>query len=221
MIIVQYFLYFIIYSCFGWILEVTCKSIEEKRFINRGYLIGPICSIYGFGVTTMILLIGTNTNDLLAVFLKSILVCSILEYATSYIMEKMFHARWWDYSRRKYNINGRTCLETMIPFGILGTFTIYIAHPFIKNLVNKFPNNIKVIIATIILILYIIDNIISYLSTNKIKKELKGERKDNTEYIRNKVLKSIEKNAMLYKKIKFSYPDFTFIIKEIKKKTKK
>jgi len=105
-IVSTYFLYFIIYSFMGWMMEVICKLFELKRFVNRGFLIGSICPIYGYGVLGIILLVGRNTTDLLSVFLKSILVCSILEYFTSYLMEKLFHARWWDYSRRKYNING-------------------------------------------------------------------------------------------------------------------
>ena len=118
-IVSTYFLYFIIYSFMGRMMEVICKHFELKRFVNRGFLIGSICPIYGYGVLGIILLVGRNTTDLLSVFLKSILVCSILEYLTSYFMEKMFKARWWDYSKRKYNINGRICLETMIPFGFL------------------------------------------------------------------------------------------------------
>lgn len=107
-------------------MEVICKLVEQKKFINCGFLIGPICPIYGYGVLGIVLLIGKNRMDLLSVFLKSILVCSILEYFTSYFMGKLFKARWWDYSRRKFNVNGRICLEMMIPFGILGCFVIYI-----------------------------------------------------------------------------------------------
>ena len=81
-ILCKYFLYFLIYSFIGWLIEVICKLIEFKRFVNRGFLIGPICPIYGYGVLAIILLIGNNTQDILTVFLKSILVCSILEYFT-------------------------------------------------------------------------------------------------------------------------------------------
>lgn len=115
-VVCRYFLYFIIYSFIGWLIEVVCKSIEYKRFVNRGFLIVPICPIYGYGVLFIILLIGKDTSDILGVFLKSVLICSVLEYFTSYFMEKLFKVRWWDYSKRKFNINGRICLETMIPF---------------------------------------------------------------------------------------------------------
>ena len=83
----------------GWLMEVGCKLFQLKKFVNRGFLIGPICPIYGYGVLTIVLLIGNNTSDILSVFLKAILVCSILEYFTSYFMEKLFKDRWWDYSK--------------------------------------------------------------------------------------------------------------------------
>ena len=127
-IIYKYFLYFIIYSFIGWLMEVICKLFEYKRFINRGFLIGPICPIYGFGVLFIILLIGNDRNDILSVFLKAILICSVLEYLTSYFMEKLFKARWWDYSDKKFNIAGRICLENALSFGIGALAVIYIIH---------------------------------------------------------------------------------------------
>ena len=140
----KYFLYFIIYSFIGWLMEVVLKSKDEHKFVNRGFLIGPICPIYGFGVLLIILLVGNSKSDLLAVFLKSILVCSVLEYFTSYFMEKLFHARWWDYSKNKYNINGRICLETMLPFGILSTIVIYVVHPLVIKFVSLFSNTLLI-----------------------------------------------------------------------------
>lgn len=212
----RYFLYFILYSFLGWLMEVTCKLVEQKKFINRGFLIGPICPIYGYGVLGIVLLIGKNRMDLLSVFLKSILVCSILEYFTSYFMEKLFKARWWDYSRRKFNINGRICLETMIPFGILGCFVIYILHPLVVKLVSFLNPNIQIIFAFFFLILYIVDNVISFCVMNKIKGEIKKERTDNTEKIRKKVLKWLSENSFIYRHIKNAYPKFKVYKKERK-----
>ena len=93
-LVVKYVLFFFIYSFIGWLLEVVCKIIEKRKFINRGFLIGPICPIYGFGVLFIITLIGENQGDYLAIFLKSIFICSILEYMTSFLMDKLFNARW-------------------------------------------------------------------------------------------------------------------------------
>lgn len=212
-LICKYFIYFLIYSFIGWTIEVICKFIEFKRFVNRGFLLGPICPIYGYGVLTIVLLIGNSTQDILSVFLKSILICSVLEYFTSFIMEKLFKARWWDYSKRKFNINGRICLETMIPFGILGTMIIYFLHPIIIGFVNTFNSNLIIIIASSLFIIYLIDNIISYIVMLKIKNQIKSQNIDNTEYIRTKVLEWLNSNSILYRRIRNSFPKFKIYIK--------
>lgn len=212
----KYFLYFIIYSFIGWLMEVVLKSKDEHKFVNRGFLIGPICPIYGFGVLLIILLVGNSKNDLLAVFLKSILVCSVLEYFTSYFMEKLFHARWWDYSKNKYNINGRICLETMLPFGILSTIVIYVVHPLVIKFVSLFSNTLLIILTILFGILFIVDNIVSFNVMFNIKKEFHKIKKDNTDYIKGKVSKWLEENTYLYKRIRYAFPNFK--IKNIIKK---
>ena len=212
----KYFLYFIIYSFIGWLMEVVLKSKDEHKFVNRGFLIGPICPIYGFGVLLIILLVGNSKSDLLAVFLKSILVCSVLEYFTSYFMEKLFHARWWDYSKNKYNINGRICLETMLPFGILSTIVIYVVHPLVIKFVSLFSNTLLIILTILFGILFIVDNIVSFNVMFNIKKEFHKIKKDNTDYIKGKVSKWLEENTYLYKRIRHAFPNFK--IKNIIKK---
>lgn len=189
-------------------MEVICKFFEQKKFINRGFLIGPICPIYGYGVLGIVLLIGKNTTDILSVFLKSILICSILEYFTSYLMEELFNARWWDYSQNKFNINGRICLETMVPFGLLGCFVIYVVHQRIINFVDSFNPIIMVIVASILFIIYILDNIISFGVMNKIKFEIKKTTADNTEVIRKKIMGWLDLNSFLYRHIKSAFPKF-------------
>lgn len=212
----KYFLYFIIYSFIGWLMEVVLKSKDEHKFVNRGFLIGPICPIYGFGVLLIKLLVGNSKSDLLAVFLKSILVCSVLEYFTSYFMEKLFHARWWDYSKNKYNINGRICLETMLPFGILSTIVIYVVHPLVIKFVSLFSNTLLIILTILFGILFIVDNIVSFNVMFNIKKEFHKIKKDNTDYIKGKVSKWLEENTYLYKRIRYAFPNFK--IKNIIKK---
>ncbi len=207
--IVYYVLLFFAYAFIGWCLEVTCKIIEFRRFVNRGFLIGPICPIYGWGVLG-ILLINHNyvASDPLGVFLKSVLVCSILEYMTSWVMEVFFHARWWDYSQRKFNLNGRICANTMIPFGLLGVGVIYLINPLVSGLIKFFSPSVRVVVCALFLVIYIIDNIISYVVVAKIKHEINDTAKDNTEYMREKVFKWIDDNSYVYRRIKNAYPGF-------------
>src|SRR5574344_637635 len=157
-----YFLLFMFYSFLGWIVEVVCKLIEKHKFINRGFLIGPYCPIYGWSCIFMILTLTKYENDPIILFLMAIVICSILEYFTSYFMELIFKTRWWDYSKKKYNINGRICLETMIPFGISGCIVIYFINPIISRLILFIQPNILNILAITIFIIYFIDNIISF-----------------------------------------------------------
>lgn len=113
-----YVLVFFIYAFAGWIMETTSISIRNKKFVNRGFLIGPVCPIYGYGVVLVSLLLQKYQNDIIVTFFMSIIICGFLEYFTSYFMEIIFKARWWDYSQRKFNINGRVCLENLVLFGL-------------------------------------------------------------------------------------------------------
>ena len=153
--------------------------------------------------------------------LKSIFICSILEYFTSYFMEKIFKTRWWDYSYSKYNINGRICLDTMLPFGILGCVVIYILHPIIINLVNILSNQTIIISSILLFILYIVDNILSFNVMNKIKKEIEKHSGDSTEIIKKKIVEWLSKNSILYRHIHSAYPRFKIrekIISKIREK---
>ncbi|MDE5630950.1 MAG: putative ABC transporter permease [Bacilli bacterium] len=225
-VIARYFLYFIIYAFMGWLLEEIWHLIKLRKIVDRGFLIGPLCPIYGWGCVLIIILIGRNTTDALAVFLKAIVVCSILEYLTSYIMEKLFHARWWDYSDSRFNLNGRICLDTMIPFGILGCFVVYILHPFVMGIVNILTMPWFYVVAGTIFIIYIIDNIISLNVMFNIKGQIHLELKDSTEEMNEHVREWIKSKSLIYRRINGAYPNFKINkyiinkIKEHKSKTK-
>ena len=182
-----YFLLFISYSIIGWSLEVIGKYFEYHRFINRGFLIGPYCPIYGWGAILITLLLTKYTDDPLLVFILGMGICSVLEYTTSYVMEKVFKARWWDYSQRKFNINGRVCLNTMIPFGLLGLLMMYIINPTLTNLYMLIPNKILTILTILILVIFILDNVVSVFALNAIKGVGVLLEKDNTEEMSKKV----------------------------------
>lgn len=198
-------------------MEVCVSLWNKHKFINRGFLIGPYCPIYGWGCLAIIIIVGQNTSDILSVFLKSILICSLLEYFTSYFMEKIYNVRWWDYSSKKFNINGRICLETMIPFGLLASLIIYVLHPAVIKLVNLLSPESLVIIASILFVIYIIDNIVSTYILFKIKGKIKSERKDNTEKIKQYIEKWFQDNTVLYRRIKNAFPKFQVFIKELEK----
>lgn len=199
-------LIFMIYSILGWCLEVICKLIENQKFINRGFLIGPYCPIYGYGVLFMTIISKKYLNDPLTLFIMIILTCSTLEYITSFTLEKIFSTRWWDYSRRKFNINGRICLETMIPFGVIGMIILYILNPIIFNFLEKIHPSILITTSTIFLIIFTIDCYLSFKiisNIQKLNKETQQKqiiKKDDTEKITKLVKKEITNSKKIFEK---------------------
>ena len=196
-----YFLLFISYAFLGWCMEVTCKFIQYKKFINRGFLIGPYCPIYGWGALAITILLKRYMEDPLVLFVMSTLICSIIEYLTSYFMEKKYHARWWDYSNKKFNINGRICLETLIPFGILGVAIMYGTNPILFKLYNQIPQLVINILTAILFIGFILDNIISSKIISSINVEGSKLIKDNTEEITEKVKKLLKEKSWLHRRL--------------------
>lgn len=201
-----YFLLFFVYSILGWLMEVIRIFIHNGKLVNRGFLIGPYCPIYGHGVLLMTFLLRKYQNDILATFIFSILICGILEYFTSYFMEKIFHARWWDYTNRKFNINGRICLDNLIAFGILGCIILYITNPVILSLLSKIPNVLLHILSGVLFVVYIADNIISSKIILNLK-EISVNVKDNTEEISQKVKNIISKKSALHRRLVEAFPD--------------
>ena len=223
-----YILLFFIYSFLGWSLEVICKFVSDHKFVNRGFLIGPYCPIYGWGALIMTFLLNKYLDDPVTLFIMIILVCSILEYLTSYFLEKIYHTRWWDYSNYKFNINGRICLETMIPFGIFGMLIMYKANPFFVGIINKLPNTFALILFILLIIIFIVDNIISsktILEIQKINKSIQSKlvlKKDDTERITKLVREKIEKSKkILNRRLIHAFPHLKLLKRARQKNTKR
>ena len=205
-VVIKYILLFFIYAFVGWCIEVVAKIIDDRKFVNRGFLIGPILPIYGVGVL-LILLVTKQTDNFIIVFLKAIAVCSVLEYFTSWIMEVFFKTRWWDYSQRRFNLNGRICVNTMIPFGILGLFVVYLLNPFLNFVIDHSPYVLNVIFTGIFVFFILLDFIITLKVLFKIKKKIRTSAKDNTDKIRTRISKWLEGNSYVYRRLKKSFPD--------------
>ena len=134
------FLWFILYSFFGWVYESILCSCTSHSLVNRGFLNGPLCPIYGFGAVTVILAFWWEPDiSLWNLFLSSMVLTCTLEYITSWGMEKLFHARWWDYSDYRFQLNGRVCLLGAVAFGSFSVLLIKVVHPRVAALVNRLP----------------------------------------------------------------------------------
>ena len=209
------FLFFWIMSIVGWIMEVLVCSIEARKFINRGFLIGPYCPIYGFGGVILLMLYPLRDNMFL-VFILSIILCSILEYLTSYIMECIFKVRWWDYSNEPFNINGRICLRNALAFGVLGTVLVCFLIPFIYNFLNSLSNNLVITIFVITLIITLTDLILSLNIMQNIKGSIEKMNKDKTvlrdatDDIKAVIKNVLSKKTYFYRRFIKSYDKFEY-----------
>lgn len=128
--------YFILYSTLGWVCETTYCSAYARKLINRGFLTGPYCPIYGAGALVVLLISSPIAHNPIALFLVSIIATTTIEYFVSWLLEKIFHIRWWDYSNEKMQLNGRICLKNSILFGLLSLFTVYVLHPQIHSFIE-------------------------------------------------------------------------------------
>ena len=155
---IEYFWLFISYSFLGWLMEVCIFYFIEHRFINRGFLIGPICSIYGFGCIFISLLFGKYRDKPWKLFFLAAL-WSAIEYVAGYVLEVTFGGRWWQYTNANnfMNLNGRVWIATTIWFGILATALIIFAEPFLLKIIRKLPRKFVNVLAILIITVYLVD----------------------------------------------------------------
>lgn len=150
-------------------LEVTFASVQTHKFVNRGFLFGPFCPIYGFGVLSLIIFLNNLASEPILFFIGTIILTSTIEYITGFVLEKIFQIRWWDYSENKFNLNGYICLEFSMYWGIFGTLLFYFVHPKITYLVTNINPLFLNIITPIICLYFLTDFIITIHSLIKIK----------------------------------------------------
>ncbi len=141
-------LYFFIYSFLGWIYETAFVSIREKKWSNRGFLMGPICPIYGVGAVAAVLI--CSDRGIIATFLLCVVGSAVMEYVTAYTLEKLFHASWWDYSNVPFNVNGYICLPASIGFGLAGLLITFVIHPIISKPIDMIPDALTQVIVLVL-----------------------------------------------------------------------
>ena len=151
------FLYLMIYSFLGWACESAYISIGRKKLVNSGFMHGPFCPIYGFGALFVILLISRLETNPLLVFLLGVIITSVIEYFTSWLLEMLFHVMWWDYSQRKFNLHGRICLAGAVTFGVMGTLICHFVHPPLEQAILSLPYKTACIVAGSLFTVFIVD----------------------------------------------------------------
>ena len=174
-------IYFITYSFLGWVMESIFRSISEKKIINTGFLKGPFCPIYGVGAIIMLLFLKKFADNLAVLFIVSVVVLTIWEYLVGVLLEKLFHTKYWDYSKNKFNFQGRICLMNSIFWGVLGVVFVKYIHPVIESLGNQIDIKILTFIYAILGIIILVDMIVSIVKIKNIKTTLEKIEKLNDE----------------------------------------
>ena len=164
---------FIIYAFIGWCSEVSYAALDRGIFVNRGFLNGPYCPIYGCGVLIVVVLLTPLKKNLLILYLGSFLLTSVLEFITGFVMEKVFHNKWWDYSDKPLNIMGYVCLKFSIFWGLACTFIMLIIHPIIYGFIHLIPHIVGVVLLIIIMTGFAIDVVVTVSTIVKFNRRLK------------------------------------------------
>ena len=164
---------FPLYSFLGWCLEVIYCSVFTGKFVNRGFLNGCICPIYGLGAGLMILLLTPVKPNLLALFLGALILGSLLELIGGFLLKHTFHITWWDYAGRFLNLGGYICLRNSLMWGALGVVLLQIVHPFLAYLVLAIPTGLRTGLLVLFYVYFAVDAAVTLLSALKLKRDLR------------------------------------------------
>lgn len=165
---------FIIYAFLGWCSEVAFAAVNKGKFVNRGFLNGPVCPIYGVGMLIVVLCLWNLRDRPLLLFLGSALLTTALEFVTGFVLERFFHDKWWDYSDMPFNIKGYVCLKFTILWGLAASFIIGAIHRFIYMLIEKTPFVLGVILLAVFSAAFIADFIVTLTALVKLPKKLRA-----------------------------------------------
>lgn len=157
------FMKFILFSVIGYVAEMIFCAIIDKRITNRGFFCGPIIPIYGVGSLALIWILKPFMHNVFLLILLGMVVTGAIEYITSYVLEKIFHNKWWDYSEEKFNINGRICLKNLICFGLGSPIILYILNPYITDFLLQVKDEVLMGTAIVLFIIFVLDVVYSCL----------------------------------------------------------
>ena len=191
------FLMFLLYSSAGWVWEVTLYAVRDHKVVNRGFLFGPLCPIYGCGaVLSVLLMYGRVTNPFL-IFLLGMTVCTALEYGTHYLLEKFFHTTWWDYSKVRFNLHGRVCLPCSLAFGACITALLCVVQPLVDTLLGAIPQPVKYALAGVCYTLLVADLTLALTGLLDLNKRLKALQETIVASLQKNVDTNVEKQKLL------------------------
>ena len=194
----QVFAYFLIYSCLGWCLEVIYAAVTTGTLINRGFLNGPVCPIYGFGMVIVLFALTPLSHSLLLLYLGGVLLPSALELVGGWALYKLYHTRWWDYSDYPFNIGGYICLEFSLLWGVGTLIVMKLVHPIIANAVALIPPLVGLILMFLLYAIYAADTIATAFAASDLARDLDALEKvaDSMHAVSDAMTELLGTNAM-------------------------
>lgn len=210
---VELVLLFFAYSFLGWCIEVTLKYFQFHRFINRGFLTGPWLPIYGSGAVLITLAVeglSPLESSVGTTFALSFVLCGTVEYGTSYVMEKRFHARWWDYSQKPMNLHGRVWIGNLVLFGLGGVLIIEVLDPLLLGLIGSLSLLRRQILAGALGTVFLADYIMSHFVLKLVKTGVERSEADNTEEISREIRLLLRDRSVFHRRFAEAYPEVIY-----------
>lgn len=214
-----WFLIFMFYSFAGWLMEVVISLFSHRKFINRGFLVGPVCPIYGTGAVLLSLILS-NTESPLVIFCVAMVGGAIIEYVASWLMEVLFRVRWWDYSEKTFNVNGRICLESILSFGVFGIIILKFTTPFFLALLAKLSDPVLYLLAGSLFVWMIFDICLSLWLILDVRVTVGTVQRDATDEISERVRAVLMDKGKLNRRLVKAFPNQSPTQKTRRKKPK-
>lgn len=204
--VTAWFLVFMFYSFAGWLMEVIISFFQKRKIINRGFLVGPICPIYGTGALLLSFIVSSVETPLV-IFCVAVVGSAILEYVVSYLMEKIFRVRWWDYTDQPFNLNGRICISAALSFGIIGVLMLKIITPSLLGMISSLPVVIIYIIAGLLVAWLVFDVLLSLWLILGVRVTVGTVQRDATDEISERVQEILMDKGKLNRRLVKAFPN--------------
>lgn len=224
----DYLWYFILFSVLGWCMEVIYHTVSCGEFSNRGFLNGPVCPIYGVGAVALIVLLRPLSENVAVLFVGAFVITSAIEFVTGYVLEKIFHMKWWDYSNVPFNLKGYICLKFSLGWGIVGVLLMRVVLPLCEKLIWKIPSVPGIVFLFIVSVCYVSDAVFTVFTLRSLKKRIKIAEKISVRlrhlsdeigiHLSNSVFDLMEKADELIKSGKAKTEDIEALKREYKEK---
>lgn len=211
--LINLILLFFAYAFLGWCIEVTLKYFQFHRFINRGFLTGPRLPIYGSGaalITIAVKGLSPLESSVGTTFMVSFILCGVVEYMTSFVLEKRFHARWWDYSQKPMNLHGRVWIGNLILFGLGGVLIVEMINPLLLRLSGHLSFILRETLAIILSSIFTADYVMSHFVLKLVKTGVENSEADDTEAINKEIRLLLNDRSFFHRRFAEAYPEVLY-----------